>query len=125
VALGPAEVHAEEHLGPVGGFGAARARADRQKSVALVVLATEEQLAPGPLVFAGQLLGLLDDVGEQRLVFFGLGQVQELEGRLGSRFEAAPEPELLAQTLRLTQELPGRALVIPEAGPADARVQIT
>jgi hypothetical protein len=96
VALGPAEVHAEEHLGPVGGFGAARARANRQKGVALVVLATEEQLASGPLVLAGQLLGLLDDVGEQRLVFVGLGQVQELEGRLGSRFEAAPEPELLA-----------------------------
>jgi len=30
MALGPTQVHPQQHLGPVGGFGAAGARADRQ-----------------------------------------------------------------------------------------------
>jgi hypothetical protein len=124
VALGPAQVHAEEHLGPVGGFGAARTRADRQHGVALVVLATEQQLSPCPLVFAGELLGVLDDVGKERLVVFRLSQIQEFDGRLRSRFETLPQAELVAQAFGLAQDPLGSALVVPEAGLADARVQV-
>ena len=43
VALAPAQVHALEHLGPVGGLGAAGARADRDDGVLRVVLAREQQ----------------------------------------------------------------------------------
>src|SRR6185503_21042279 len=39
MALGPAQVHPQEHLGPVGRLGATRARADREQGRALVVLA--------------------------------------------------------------------------------------
>jgi hypothetical protein len=124
VSLGPAEVHAEKHLGPVGGFGAARTRAYRQEGVALVVLAAEEQLPPGPLVLADELFGLLEDVGEERLIRLGLGQVQQLDCRLGPRFETAPQLQLFAQTLSFAQRLLGRALVIPETGRAGAGVQI-
>ena len=41
--LGPAQVHPEEHLGPVGGLGAARAGADREDRAARVVLAREQE----------------------------------------------------------------------------------
>ena len=63
VPLGPAQVHPQEHLGPVGGLGAAGAGADRQERRALVVLAGEEQGRP-----------LAREVGlERRGVAFELG----------------------------------------------------
>ena len=42
--LGPAQVHAQEHLGEVGRVVAARARADRHDRGAIVVRAVEESL---------------------------------------------------------------------------------
>src|SRR6478735_12361904 len=42
VALGPAEVHAHEHLGEVGGVDATRARADRDDGLTLVVLPRQQ-----------------------------------------------------------------------------------
>jgi hypothetical protein len=101
VALGPAEVHAQEHLGPIGRFRAARAGADRQEGVALVVLTAEEKLAPRLRVFAVEVFGIFDDVGEKRLVVLCLGQVQELACGLGSRLEIAPQLELFSQTFGL------------------------
>ena len=46
VALAPAEVHPQEHLGPVGRLGPARAGADREHGVLRVVLAGEQQQGP-------------------------------------------------------------------------------
>jgi hypothetical protein len=46
VALGPAQVHPQEHLGPVGRLGPAGAGADRQERGAFVVLAREEEGGP-------------------------------------------------------------------------------
>ena len=46
MALGPAQVHPQEHLGPVGRLGAAGAGADRQDRGALVVLAGEQERGP-------------------------------------------------------------------------------
>jgi hypothetical protein len=43
VTLGPAEVHPQEHLRPIRGFGAADARADRKKGAAFVVRAREQE----------------------------------------------------------------------------------
>ena len=43
VALSPAQVHAQQHLGPVGGFGAACPSRDGHDRVALVVRAGEEE----------------------------------------------------------------------------------
>jgi hypothetical protein len=46
MSLGPAQVHPQEHLGPVGGFRAACAGADREQGWPLVVLAREQQRRP-------------------------------------------------------------------------------
>ena len=48
-ALGPAQVHAQQHLGPVLRVGAALARVDRDDGVARVVLAVEERVLLQPL----------------------------------------------------------------------------
>src|SRR4029079_1820587 len=68
MALGPAEVHPQQHLGPVGRLRAAGAGADRQDRAALVVLTREEErrplagevlleLGPGPIEPGGQARG--------------------------------------------------------------------
>jgi hypothetical protein len=44
--VGPAEVHPEQHLGPVGGLGPAGSRADREDRRASVVLTGEQQRRP-------------------------------------------------------------------------------
>jgi hypothetical protein len=46
VALRPAEVHPEEHVGPVGRLGTAGPGADREDRAALVVLTREQEGGP-------------------------------------------------------------------------------
>jgi hypothetical protein len=90
VALRPAEVHPEEHLGPVGCLRAPGAGADRQDRPALVVLTGEEQRGP----FATEVgLERGDLAVELRAQVVVTGLLDELEGRedvVGSSFQAAP-----------------------------------
>jgi hypothetical protein len=124
VALRPAQVHAQEHVGPVGGLGAAGTRADGHHGVLRVVLAGEQEERALALEVRAQRLGLAVDVG------LGLGV-----GRLGEQFdqlldvgdallERAPELDLLAQALGLADDLLRGALVVPEPGLDDARVEL-
>ena len=53
-ALGPAVVHAEEHVGPVARFGAARARLDAEDGVVAVELAAQETLQLDPVEIRGE-----------------------------------------------------------------------
>ena len=123
MALGPTQVHPQQHLGPIGGFGAAGARADRQQGVALVILAAEEQIPACSRVFGGKLLGLRVDVGEDVLVALFLGQVEQFHGRPGARFEVSPELEFFAKTFGFAEDFLRAALVVPEPGRADGSVQ--
>jgi hypothetical protein len=89
--LGPAEVHPQEHLGPVGRFGAAGAGTDRQQSAALVVFAGEEELGPLPGEVPFERGGLAVELRGQLGI---TGFLDELEGGqdvLGARVKAAPE----------------------------------
>jgi hypothetical protein len=123
MALGPTQVHPQQNLGPVGGFGAAGARTDRQQGVALVVFAPEEQVPPGPLIVGGEFPGLPGDLGQQAPVVLLLGQIEQLLGRLGARFQVSPELEFLAKTLGFAQRLLRDVLVVPETGLGNSSVQ--
>jgi hypothetical protein len=122
VPLTPAQVHALEHLGPVGGLGAAGAGADRDDRVLRVVVAREQQERPLALELGRERLGLAGDIGLR----IGVGGVsQELEQLLevaGALLEAPPELDLLAQALSLADDLLRCALVVPEPGLDGARV---
>jgi hypothetical protein len=76
VTLGPAQVHAKEHLGPVGGFGPAGPGADSQERIALVVFTAEEKAASGDAVLALERGGFAGDIVEEALVVFVLGQLE-------------------------------------------------
>jgi hypothetical protein len=115
VALRPAEIHPEEHLGPIGGLGATRAGADREERRTLVVLSGEQErgaLAREVGVERGEValeLGLELRVG---------GFVQEFDRReqvVGAGQELLPGGDLAAQAVSLAQDLLGGPPVVPEA----------
>jgi hypothetical protein len=124
VALGPAEIHPEEHLRPVRGFGAARAGADRQDRTVLVVLTREQQERP----LTSELLGEGRDVTIQLSLEIRVRRLRQQLGELLRRgralLETAPRRELVSEALRLLQELLGGALVVPEAGLGCGRVEV-
>ncbi|MGD0248125.1 MAG: hypothetical protein ABSB75_03645 [Candidatus Limnocylindrales bacterium] len=100
VAFGPAQVHPQEHLGPVGGLGPAGPGADGQQGISSVVLAAEEQVPSGYGIFAVELVRLLGDVLEETLIVVVLGQLEQLEGGLGAGFEMAPQRQMVTEPLR-------------------------
>jgi hypothetical protein len=123
VALGPAEVHPQEHLRPVGCLGATGTRADGDDRVLRVVLAAEQQQRPlavelrreGGCLPLEVCLGLgVRRVGEE---------VEQLRQVVRPLLERAPQRDLLAQALGLAGDLLGLALVVPEPGLDGARVE--
>jgi hypothetical protein len=118
VAFGPAEVHPQQHLGPVGGFGASGAGADREQRGALVVLAGEQQLRP-----LAQEVALEARIAVRQLgLELGVGGLVEQgnEGLelLGAAFELAPALDLGAQDVGPAEDLLGVVPVVPESGRA-------
>jgi hypothetical protein len=124
VALGPAEVHPQQHLRPVGGFRAAGTRADRDDGVLRVELAIEQEEGPLALELGLQGAGLALDIG-LGLRIGGVGEeVQELGQVIGPLLERAPQGDLVAQALGLAGDLLGGALVVPEPGFDRAGVEL-
>jgi hypothetical protein len=124
VALGPAEVHPEEHLGPVGRLGPAGAGADREDRSASVVLAREEEGGALAAEVALELGRRSVELGRQLGI---AGFLDELEGRqevVDAGLETTPELDLRAQVVRFAEDLLGAALVVPEPGLAGQRLQL-
>jgi hypothetical protein len=116
MVLGPAQVHPQEHLGPVGRLGAAGTGADRQDRRALVVLAGEQQGGALPAEVLLERGGIPVELGLE----LGIGAVgEQLERDLeivGTGQQVAPRVELGAEAVGLAKDLLGAALVVPEAG---------
>jgi hypothetical protein len=124
VARRPAEVHPQEHLRPVGGLGAAGARADRDHGAVPVVLAGEQEQGPLPLEVLAERSDVPLELGFQLGVRRLGEELRELSGRLGARLEAAPRVDLVAEALGLLQDGLGRPLVIPEPGFLGLRIEL-
>ncbi len=82
--LEPAEVHAQQHLGPVLRFGTAGAGVDGDDRTALVVAATEEALLLAALERALELRYAVHELLQELVVDGVLGQLltDQLLGRL-------------------------------------------
>jgi hypothetical protein len=122
--LGPAQVHPEQHLCPVGRLGAAGAGTDREERAALVVLAGEQQLRPRAAEVGGQGGALAVQLGRQLAV---ARLVDELEGRqevVGARQQSAPGVDLGSEGVGGAKSLLRRTLVIPEIGGGGAPVEL-
>ena len=118
-ALGPAQVHAQQHLGPVLRVGAAGAGADRDDGVAGVVLAAEQ---PRLLELASRASTESSwdvELARELLVVGGqLGELVEV-GDVGLERAKRLEPPLAALVRRRGRG--GPLLVVPEAGRAASR----
>jgi hypothetical protein len=115
VAFRPAQIHAQEHLGPVGGFGAAGTGADRQQGGALVVLPREQQRR----AFTGEV-GLERRRVAVELGFeLGIGSLgQQVDGGkevVGAAEKPFPQRNLLAQPVGFAEDLLRGPLIVPEA----------
>ncbi len=124
MALGPAEVHPEQHLGPIGGLGATRPGADRDHRVLRVVVAREQEQRPLAPELAVERVCLALDVR----LGIGVGgldeQVDQLDQIRCALLQGSPQGDLLAQTLGLAQDLLRRPLVVPEPGFAGSPVEL-
>jgi len=116
MSLCPAQVHPEEHLGPVGRLRAARAGADREERGAIVVFTAEQEGCPLAVEVEGELLGIAGQLGLE----LGIGRILEEAGQLvngdGPGLELAPGLDLGPQPVGFAKDLLGRAPVVPETG---------
>ena len=123
VALGPARVHAQEHLGPVLALGTAGAGMDLKIAVVAVGFAGQHglDLPPLDLVLDGaeRAFGLDGD----RQVVFGLGELDhaDIVGELA--LEALDRVDLVGELLALAHQLLGTLGRIPEVGQFGEGVQ--
>jgi hypothetical protein len=124
MSLRPPQVHPEEHVGPVGRLRPARTGADREHRALGVVLAGEQQQRALALELGAQRLRLAVDVSRGVRVGRVGEQIEQLDQVIGPLLEGSPERDLLAQALRLAQDLLRPALVVPEPGLARATVEI-
>src|SRR5215210_1389917 len=114
VALGPAEVHPDEHLRPVRGFRTAGARTDREQGAAIVVLAVEQQLRAVPGEVRFERRGLALELRRQLGVTRFLDELERREQVVRARREVTPKRDLRAKRIGFAEDLLRRVLVIPE-----------
>jgi hypothetical protein len=114
-AFGPALIHAEEHVGPVAGFGAAGTGVDGEVGVAAVEGAGKHEVK----LVAGEC-------GEQVFVFllnflmaggvaFFFGHLDEDFEVLGAGVETGEGFDAAFDAVDLVDDFAGVALVVPEA----------
>ena len=107
LALGPLQVHAKQHRGPVLRLGAARAGLHVEEGIVRVHLAREHAAELEHLELFRQVLDLTDDIVERARVFFLARELVELAGLVERLLDAVQRPDdgfelgaLSAQALR-------------------------
>jgi hypothetical protein len=124
VALRPAQVHPQEHLGPVGGLGAARPGADRQEGGPLVVLAREEERRTFAPEVGLEACGVAVELGLELRVGCLVEQLDRGQEVVGATEQALPQRELVTERIRFAEDFLGAPLVVPEPGLLGERVEL-
>ena len=120
-ALDPSQVHAQQHLGPVLRFGAARARMDRDDRVLAIVLAAEHLLDLAGLHLLIERVERGCEFAVDRLPRLGpLDQDGEVVALLAQRHH---QVAILLQAPAALQDLLRFGLVFPEIGRGGARLE--
>jgi hypothetical protein len=114
VTLGPAEIHPQEHLRPVGGFGAAGARADREKGRPLVVLPGEEQRRPLPPEVCLERRGITLELGLELGVGGFLEQLDRSKQVVGASRQISPGGCFAPNAVGFAEDLLRGSAVVPE-----------
>ena len=125
MALGPAQVHAQEHLGPVGRLGAAGAGADRQDR-RRARRARRRTGARSARARSRSRARRHRGRARPRARRRRLRRASSSGGLevVGARQQVLPGLDLGAQAVGLAQDLLGAALVVPEAGFLGQRLEL-
>ena len=123
VGLGPAQIHPQEHLRPVGRFGAARAGADREDGRPGIVLAVEEELGAGLPEVLLEAGGIAVELTIELGVAGFLDQLDEGQKLVRASQETGPQVDIGAQAVGLAEDLLGGPAVVPEVGFLGQRVE--
>ncbi len=124
VGVGPAAVHALQHLGPVLGLGAAGAGVDLDVAVVAIGLARQQRLQLRP---RGQILQppqLDDGLLEGGLIALGVGQFREVHGVGHARLELLHRLDLSGEAVALAHQGLGLLGPVPEGGILRTCVQL-
>ena len=120
-ALGPAQVHAQQHLGPVLRLGAAGARMDRDDGVLAIVLAAEHLLDLAGLHFLVERVERLRELGVDG--FAGLGPLDEHGEIVALLSQRLDQIAILLEPAAALQHLLRFGLILPEIGRGGARLE--
>src|SRR3546814_604105 len=114
--LAPAQVHAQQHLGPVLRLGTAGPGLDVDEGVGRIHLAGEHALELQPVDAAGEALDILDHGAGRVLVVLGLGQVQQLAGTGQALGQLADAVDGLVEQRALAPQRLRAVGVVPDVG---------
>ena len=114
MALGPAGIHAVEHLGPVLGLGAAGAGVELQNGIGVVILAGEQRGHPGLLDLLLQTGIALLQLGQQLLILGLLAHFAKGVEVLPLAHQLFLAADLVLQLLEAHLHLLGPLQVVPE-----------
>ena len=120
-ALRPAQVHAQQHLGPVLRLGAAGAGMNRDDGVLAIVLAAEHLLDLAGLHFLVERVERLRELGVDRLA--RLRPFDEHGEIVALLLERHDQIAILLEPAAALQDLLGFGLVFPEIGRGGARLE--
>ena len=115
VLLGPAHIHAHQHLGPVLRLGAAGAGVDLDVGVVGVGLAGQQALDLAPLRLLGQRAQRRHALGRHRRIAIGLGQSRSVPACRRPRVSSLRTPSICAgELIALAHHLLRGGGVVPE-----------
>ena len=123
LTLAPAQIHAQQHLGPVLGIDAAGAGIDLDDGVIAVHLAREQALELALLGLGDQALEVGLGGGEGLVVALRLGEFGEPVGVLGLALEPLHRLDPGGEAVALAHQLLRRLAIRPQRRVLGARVQ--
>ena len=124
VLLGPARIHAQQHVGPVLALGAAGAGMDFEIAVVGIGLARQQRLELAPRHLGLELLERRLGVGDRLLILLGLAELDHGELVVELLLDAADGGELVLERGALLHHALRALLVVPEIGVFGLLVQL-
>ena len=122
--LGPARVHARQHLGPVLRLGAAGAGVDLDIGVVGVGLTRQQRLEPRLARLLARLAERPFGVGDHRLVLLGLGHLDQAGAVVDRGAQPLDGGDRGLEAGALLHHRLGLLLVVPQRRILGARVQL-
>ena len=122
--LGPARVHAHQHLGPVLRLGAALAGVQLDEAVVAVRLAAEQTEYLLALGLGRDVAQRVDPLGDHGRLAFSLGELDQAHGVGDVGLQLAQAIYAAGQAVALAHDLLRALGVVPEGGVLDEVVQL-